>query len=319
MKRLLCAIVLLAAACVACQKPIEKSLDVLASDKDKDRQAAIVRLGKEGAPLLPKLAPMLNSDNLRERKAVYEIVRRLGKAAMPTMFEQIGAVWKDKDARDGFVEYFRSLGDDGYRTLLDELYNVGVEDGKTSTSGEPGAMARSVELNGKFESTSFILENLTNRTEVGRLPELLRNPSAPVRVRIAYLLCLKGWKPVERLDAAIYYTHLIATLNCPQVPEPASEAGRLAAADLPFVLATLGQYPPGGDAFEKTLANAGSDSAARYAYDQAVKADNEFTLLNYYRILLSMDTQTAQGLAKKLLADPRAGGSIRALDPDEGK
>ncbi len=316
MKRALILTILLAALCAACAKPIEQSLPALGGADEKLRHAAIVRLGKDGAPLLPKIAPLLASENENERRAAFDIVRRLGKPAMPTMIEKIGGVWKTKDTQEGFVEYFRGLGDDGYNALLTTFWDTGEEEGKLTAAGDPASAAKIDEIHPRLESVGFVIANLQNRTEVGRTAEMLRNPFVKARRWAAYVLCTKGWRPTDRTDAAIYYTHLMTAASCPKLPEPVDDAARLAAADLPFFLSIAQSYPAGEDALSSALAHTGTDTAAAYVYEQAVKAGDDFRVLRNFRILKEMETDAGRRLAKRLMADPKLGPAIRALDPD---
>jgi hypothetical protein len=161
----------------------------------------------------------------------------------------------------------------------------------------------------------LVLEGLENLDDVGRAPELLRNADAKVRVRAAYLLCVKGWTPKDRLDAAIFYTHLMATLQCARVPEPAQDAARLAAADLADFLNLGEQYPAPGDVQLQVLVQAATDDAADYLCRQALEAKSEFQLTRCFRALKAMENDRAAACAKRLLADKNAGASIRAIDP----
>jgi hypothetical protein len=240
-------------------------------------------------------------------------MRRLGNKALPTMLEKIGEVWKGREWRDGFVEYFRSLGDVGYNALLGQLVEAGaLSDGDAAAIGSMGKIEQ---LYHRFESLSLVAEGLEGHLEVGKLPELLRHTDAKFRTRTAYLLCLKQWKPRQAEEAILFYSHLIATLPCAGVPEPVDEAARLAAADLPLFLKVDDQFPAAGSARWRVLAKTGSDAAAMYVYEQARQAENEFLLLTCFQALKEMRTETALNYAKRLLADPKAGKSIRALEP----
>ncbi|HPQ70825.1 MAG TPA: hypothetical protein PKW95_17000 [bacterium] len=306
--------IILSLLVAACEKPLEQTVDDLKSADAQVRQKAIDRLSAEGEQLAPRLASSLSTNDDTERDALFSILRRQGEKALPEMLDKIGYVFRDKKTREGFTEYFRSQGDKGYQALLDELMKTAEQEAGEATGS--GSMVKLAALHHRFESLSLILESLDNNVNVGRVPELLKHSHGPVRTRAAYLLCTKNWQPSGDPDVAmIYYTHLVGALACPNVSEPVQDAGRMAAANFKLFLETEAKYPAGADARYQVLAAAGTDEVARYLYDQARATPNEFLLYNYFLVLHNMQTDLAEKLSAKLLADPKLGKSLRALDP----
>lgn len=306
--------IILSLLATACEKPLEQSIDDLKSADAQVRQKAIDRLSVEGEQLAPRLASSLSTNDDTERDALFTVLRRQGEKALPEMLDKIGYVFRDKKTREGYTEFFRSQGDKGYQALLDELMKTAeLEAGEATGSG---SMVKLAALHHRFESLSLILESLDNNLNVGRVPELLKHSHGPVRTRAAYLLCVKNWQPADGPDVAmIYYTHLVGALSCPNVSEPVQDAGRMAAANFKLFLETETKYPAGADARYQVLAAAGTDEVARYLYDQARGTPNEFLLYNYFLVLRKMQTDLSDKLSAKLLADPKLGKSLRALDP----
>ncbi|NLH47699.1 MAG: hypothetical protein GX444_03740 [Myxococcales bacterium] len=301
----------------ACQKTNEQAANNLAGDDERARQEAIERLSKSGESISAQLASALSSDNKIEKQAIFEVMRRLGTKAMPEMLAKIGYVWRDKETLDGFVDYFRNQGDEGYKALLNDLSEAGrLAAGETDAKG---SMAKLADYYHHFESVSLVLESLTNQLDVGQTPALLRHPYGKIRTRAAYLLCLKGWTPQDSTDRVIFYSSLAGTLPCGNVPEPLQDAARAAAADFPFFTQVERQYPATGDIRYKILAAAATDEIAKYIYAEARKTTNEFVLYNYYGALAKMDNETGRRYAAQLLKDPKTGKSIKALDPSAGK
>lgn len=301
-------------ALCACQKPVEQSVDDLASADAAVRQKAVERLATDGEAVVAKLASGLSSDSADEIAATFEVLRRLGVKAQPQMVEKIGYIWRNKQIHDGFVDFFRSLGDDGYLALVTELLRVAELAGNEANAD--GSMVKLESFHHRFESVSLVLEGLTNSTDVGQIPTLLHNPYSKIRTRAAYLLCLKGYVPEDATDRVVYFTHLATTLDCATVPEPVEEAAQLAAENLKAYLAAEETYPAPSNARYRVLAAAGTDAVADYVYDQAVATDNEFMLFNLFDALKKMDNDAGRTRAKKLLNDSKRGRSIRSLDPN---
>lgn len=308
---LLAFLLLLAAA--ACEKPLDQVVGDLKSSDALVRQKAIERLGAEGDELLPQLTSSLSTNDDTERKALLAVIRRQGEKALPQMIDKISYAFRDKKTREGFTDYFRSLGDPGYQALMDELMKTAEAEAAEATGS--GSMVKLAALHHRFEALSLILESLDNNLDVGRVPELLKHSYGQVRTRAAYLLCMKNWQPTGPEAALIYFTHLTVTLACPNVSEPVDDAARMAAANLTLFLETEKKYPAGADARYQVLAATGTDEVARYLYEKARATPNEFLLYNYYLVMCKMQTETGSKLARKLLADPKTGKSLRALDP----
>ena len=110
----------------ACEKPLEQTVDDLKSADAQVRQKAVDRLSAEGEQLLPRLASSLSTNDAVERDALFAVLRRQGEKALPEMLDKIGYVFRDKETREGYTEFFRSLGDKGYQALLDELLKNSV-------------------------------------------------------------------------------------------------------------------------------------------------------------------------------------------------
>jgi len=308
---LLLSVVLLFAAC---SKKVEQSLAELKSTDAKVREAAIERLVRGGGRVAPKVAGALTAKNEAERKAAFAVMTRLGKAALLTMLDKIDLAFASREVREGFTDYFRSLGDAGYQHLLIELMGCAARETKLNESS--GSMAELSKVHHHFESISLILETLNNNADVGRVPELLKHSYAPVRVRAAYLLCVKGWSPTSPELGVIYFSHLAETLECPNVPEPIEDAARLAASNFKLYLETANRYPAGGETREKILVSAGTEEVARYIFDQARRASSEFVIANLFGLLKKMESEEGRRYARELLRDPRLGPSIRAVDPE---
>ncbi len=301
----------------ACGKKLEQSLAELKSPDAKLRQEAVERVAREGAPVVKKIVGLLNSQNADERQAAFAVMTRLGPAALPAMLEQVDLAFASREVLEGFSDYFRSLGDAGYQRLLTELLSAAEEEKKLV--GSAGSMAHLASLHHHFESISLLLETLRNNVEVGHMPDLLKHPYAPVRVRAAYVLCVKGWRPSSPELSIIYYSHLAETLQCPNAPEPIEEAARLAAMNFPLFLETANRYPAGGATRDKILVAAGTEEIAHYLYDQARAATSEFVIANFFHLLSSMESEEGKRYARQLLHDPRLGPTIRAVDPDAAK
>ena len=310
---LICLLLLAFAAMTACEKPPEQLLADLDSAEDEKRQEAIERLGREGGPLAARLASKLSTESEREREAIFAVMHRLAGAALEEMLAKIGYAFESKEMREGFVDYFRGLGDTGSQRLLAEL--MSTAELETKQLGPEGSVVQLSSLHHRFEAVSLILEGLTNNLEVGRVPELLRHPYGKVRTRAAYLLCLKQWQFKNPQDGIIYFNHLIATLECPYAPEPVEEAARLAAVDFPLFLETEEKFPSGGGARYQILAAAGTEQIAEYLYKQAVATPNEFLLYNYFLVLRKMESEAGGRYARRLLTQKRTRDSLLAVDP----
>jgi len=311
------AMILIVLALAACEKPVDQAVGDLANPDAAVREKAVTRLAKDGDKVVAQLASALSSDNEAELVATFEVLRRLGEKAQIEMIDKIGYVWRNKTVHDGFVDYFRGLGDPGYQALVAELLRAAELAGAEATG--QGSMVKLESYHHRFESVSLVLEGLSTKTEVGLMPGLLRNPYSKIRARAAYLLCVKGWVPTDPTDRIVYFTHLATTLQCATVPEPVEDAAQLAAENLPAFLKVEEQFPAPANVRYRVLAAAGTDDVARHLYNQAVSTDNEFLLLNLFDTLKKMNLPAATAAAKKLLADPRRGQSIRSLDPHAGE
>jgi len=298
----------------ACEKSLEQSMTDLQSDEAETRKAAIERLGEDGEPLAPQLTSALSTEDEQYRQTLFSVLIRLGEPAMAEMLDKIGYAFKDKKTREGFTDYFRSLGDKGYNALLEKL--MSTADAEAAEHKPEGSIVKLGALHHRFEAISLVLESLDNNLDVGRVPELLKHPYGKVRTRAAYLLCIKNWQPSSPELAMIFYSHLASTLECPNVADPVDDAAQMAATDFKLFLETDKQYPPEGNARYRILAATGSDEVADYLYEQTRQSQNEFIQYNYFRVLAGMQTDKATALARKLLRDPKIGKSLRVLDPN---
>ena len=306
-------IIALACCLTACEKTPEQALDDLGADDAGVRARAIETLARDGKDFTAQLTSALSSNNPQELEATFEVLRRLGESAMPEMLAKIGYVWRSKDVLNGFREYFESLGDKGYEALLAEFQRLGEAVGNEATAD--GSMVKMEGLYHQFESVSLVAETMQSRKDVGNVPALLHNPYSRVRARAAYVLCLKGWYPKDKVDHVIFLSHLAATLECSQIPEPVDDAARLAAEDLALFLETDKKYPPPSNATYQILAAAGTEEVARHVYQEARKSKNEFLVFNLFGVLKKMNNEIGHQYARKLLADPKLGRSIRSIDP----
>jgi len=233
------------------------------------------------------------------------------------MIDKVGLVFTDRETRESFTNYFRSLGDKGPAALLKNLMETAAKE--TQQMGAKGSPDELSKLHHQFESLSLILETLNNSLEVNGVPELLRHPYDQVRVRAAYLLCIKNWKPKDPAQAIIYFTHLSATLKCPNAADPLDEAARRAAENWRLYLETEANFPVDQETNYKIMAAAGTPEIANYIYKQAVGTANEFMLLTYFQTLKAMESDIGQRLARQLWQNPQKKASLLALDPNAGQ
>ncbi len=310
-------LLLVLAVTAACAPKLDQAVADLKSADAATREAAVERLGREGAPVAAKIAPLLASPKAEERGAAFLVMKKLGQAVLSTMLAQVDLAFASRETREGFADYFRGLGDTGYQRLLADL--MATAERETKLNGPGGSIADLAAAHHHFESLSLVLEALTNNVELGRVPELLKHAYAPVRVRAAYLLCVKGWQAPSPELGAIYLTHLAETLECGNVPQPVEEAARLAATNFREFIEATKRFPAGGRVRDDVLVAAGTAEVARFIAEQARAARSDFAVAHYFELLTRMESDEGRRYARELLRDPQTGPIIRAVDPNAGR